>query len=199
MTGSGHTMRIGIFGGTFDPPQIGHIFAAHQAFLSHELDTVFFVPTGESWHKGEESLPHNRAEMVKLAISNLSWAQFSDCDLLREGPTYSIDTLTEFRSNFPTAELFFIMGDDAFSQIHTWKSWQHFPELAQFIVVSRRGDTLEIPEILSASVNLLEISAVPISSTQCREMIRRGEPVTQFIPADVIDYIQKNQLYRSIA
>jgi nicotinate-nucleotide adenylyltransferase len=66
-------------------------------------------------------------------------------------------------------------------------------------VVSRRGDTLEIPEILSASVNLLEISAVPISSTQCREMIRRGEPVTQFIPADVIDYIHKNQLYRSIA
>jgi nicotinate-nucleotide adenylyltransferase len=192
-------MRIGIFGGTFDPPQLGHIFAAHQAFLSYKLDTVFFVPTGESWHKGEESLPQFRAEMVQLAIRDLAWAQFSDCDLSREGPTYSIDTLKEFRKLYPTAEFFFIMGDDAFSQIETWKSWQQLPEFAQLIVVSRSSNTLEIPEILSASVNLLQISAVPISSTQCREMIQHGESVIEFISSDVIDYIHKNQLYRSNA
>jgi nicotinate-nucleotide adenylyltransferase len=192
-------MRIGIFGGTFDPPQLGHIFASHQAFLSYELDTVFFVPTGESWHKGDESLPQTRAEMVKLAITDHSWAQFSDCDLRREGPTYSIDTLRDFQSQFPTAELFFIMGDDAFSQIQTWKSWQLFPTMAQLIVVSRLGTIPEIPEILSASVNLLEISAVPISSTQCREMIQQGESVAEFISSEVMDYIQKNKLYRSNA
>jgi nicotinate-nucleotide adenylyltransferase len=199
VTGSGQTMRIGIFGGTFDPPQLGHIYAAHQAFLSFELDTVFFVPTGESWHKGEESLPQTRAEMVTLAIKDHSWAQFSDCDLQREGPTYSIDTLRDFRTLFPTAELFFIMGDDAFSQIETWKSWQLIPSMAQLIVVSRLDATPEIPEILSASVNLLEISAVPISSTQCREMIQQGESVAEFISSEVMDYIQKNKLYRSNA
>jgi len=199
VTGSGHTMRIGIFGGTFDPPQLGHIFAGHQAFLSYELDTVFFVPTGESWHKGEESMPQNRAEMVKLAIKDQTWAQFSDCDLKREGPTYTIDTLTEFRTQFPSAEIFFIMGDDAFSQIQTWKSWQLIPSMAQLIVVSRLGMTLEIPEILSASVNLLEITAVPISSTHCREMIQHGEPVTEYMSSEVMDYIHKNQLYRSNA
>jgi nicotinate-nucleotide adenylyltransferase len=134
--------------------------------------------------------------MVKLAIADIDDFSVSTVDIDREGPTYTVDTLRDIAAQFPHSQLYFIMGDDAFAGITTWKDFDKLGELATLVVVSRHGNAPEVPATLSPSVNLLEISALPISSTMCRERIANGDSLEGIVPDKVAEYVAKHQLYR---
>lgn len=196
MTVLGHTTRIGVFGGTFDPPQNGHLAVAQAVLERLQLDHVLFVPAGDPWQKTVQTPAAERLEMVEIALLGQDRMSVSSVDIEREGPTYTIDTLTDLARLYPGAELFFILGDDAFSGITSWKNYEQLAQLATIVVVSRHGTTVEVPTKLSPSVNLLEMSALPISSTQCRERIMAGHSLEGLVPAGVAEYIEKKNLYR---
>jgi nicotinate-nucleotide adenylyltransferase len=196
MTVLGHTTRIGVFGGTFDPPQNGHLAVAQALLERLELDHVLFVPAGDPWQKTVQTPAAERLEMVEIALLGQDRMSVSSVDIEREGPTYTIDTLTDLARLYPGAELFFILGDDAFSGITSWKNYEQLAQLATIVVVSRHGTPVEVPTKLSPSVNLLEMSALPISSTQCRERIMAGHSLEGLVPAGVAEYIEKKNLYR---
>ena len=192
----GQPARIGVFGGTFDPPQNGHIVVAKAVLEQLNLDLVLFVPAGDPWQKHESSLAADRVDMVKLAIADIDDFTVSTVDIDRGGPTYTVDTLRDIAAEFPQSQLYFIMGDDAFAGITTWKDFDKLGELATLVVVSRYGNAPEVPATLSPSVNLLEISALPISSTMCRERIANGDSLEGIVPEQVAEYVEKHQLYR---
>ena len=192
----GQPARIGVFGGTFDPPQNGHIAVAKAVLEQLHLDLVLIVPAGDPWQKHESSSAADRVDMVKLAIADIVDFSVSTVDIDREGPTYTVDTLRDIAAHFPHSQLYFIMGDDAFAGITTWKDFDKLGELATLVVVSRHGNAPEVPATLSPSVNLLEISALPISSTMCRERIANGDSLEGIVPGKVAEYISKHQLYR---
>lgn len=196
MTVHGQHSRLGVLGGTFDPPQNGHIAVAHAVLEQLDLDHILFVPAGDPWQKNEEANSSQRSEMVELAIAGHQEFSVSSVDIDRSGPTYTIDTLRDLAKIYPGAELFFILGDEAFESIHTWKDYEELTRLATFIVVSRHGTHPEVPAKLSPSVNLLEIPTLPISSTQCREQIANGLSLEGLVPGPVAEYIQEHQLYR---
>ncbi|MEY4532594.1 MAG: hypothetical protein RI926_363 [Actinomycetota bacterium] len=196
MTVLGQFPRIGVLGGTFDPPQNGHIAVAQAVFEALDLDHVLFVPAGDPWQKKEEASASQRAEMLSLAIEGHRNFSVNFTDIERGGPTYTIDTLRDLVQMYPDSELFFILGDEAFDGIESWKDYEDLGELATFIVVSRHGTHPEVPAKLSPSVNLLEIATLPISSTQCRDRIARGNSVESLVPVKVAEYIQEHQLYR---
>ena len=196
MTVLGHTTRIGVFGGTFDPPQNGHLAVAQAVLERLQLDYVLFVPAGDSWQKTVQTPAAERFEMVEIALLGQDRMSVSSVDIEREGPTYTIDTLTDLARLYPGAELFFILGDDAFSGITSWKNYEQLAQLATIVVVSRHGTPVEVPTKLSPSVNLLEMSALPISSTQCRERIMAGHSLEGLVTAGVAEYIEKKNLYR---
>lgn len=196
MTVLGHTTRIGVFGGTFDPPQNGHLAVAQAVLERLQLDHVLFVPAGDPWQKTVQTPAAERLEMVEIALLGQDRMSVSSVDIEREGPTYTIDTLTDLARLYPGAELFFILGDDAFSGITSWKNYEQLAQLATIVVVSRHGTPVEVPTKLSPSVNLLEMSALPISSTQCRERIMAGHSLEGLVPAGVAEYIEKKNLYR---
>lgn len=189
--------RIGILGGTFDPPQHGHIFVALEVMQALHLDQVLFVPAGDPWQKTQALSAKHRVEMVRLALAHHDSLILNTVDIDRGGPTFTIDTLRELQAQFPLAELFFILGDDAFAGIHTWKSYEELAGLATFVVVSRAGSPVTVPAKLSPSVNLLEMSTLPISSTLCRERIQKGENLEGLVSPAVEKYIEDHQLYRS--
>lgn len=196
MTVTGQHTRLGILGGTFDPPQNGHIAVAQSVLSLLKLDHVLFVPTGDPWQKPGITSAQQRLEMLELAVAGHEDFSVSSIDLMRSGPTYTIDTLRDVHKLYPQSELFFIMGDDAFSGISSWKDFEQLGELATLVVVSRKGIRPEVPINLSASVNLLEIPTLPISSTQCRELISAGQQLDGLVPPNVAEYIESHKLYR---
>ena len=191
--------RIGIFGGTFDPPQLGHLAAAKQVLTLLSLDKVLFLPAGDPWQKSDVSSAAERTKMVSLAISDEPLFELSTLEVDRSGPTYTVETLTLLKEQFPDTDLFFILGDDAFEGITTWKSWEELGSLATLVVITRHGNKVDVPEILLPSVNLLEVSALPISSTQCRELVLNGGNLEGLVPPVVAKYISEHHLYRSNA
>lgn len=197
MAAATRARRIGIFGGTFDPIHNGHLVVAEQVLSKLGLDEVLFVPAGDPWQKQTRASDTDRLSMVILALQEHPRYTVSTIDLDRPGPTYTIDTLTELREQYPRDELFFILGADAYRGIDSWHSADRLPELAQFVVVSRPTEGGSEPLPLRKGVNLLDIPALPVSSTQCRQAIREGQALTGLVPPKVAQYIQDHQLYRS--
>ncbi|MEL4318420.1 nicotinate-nucleotide adenylyltransferase [Leifsonia sp. YIM 134122] len=191
--------RVGVMGGTFDPIHHGHLVAASEVAQSFDLDEVVFVPTGQPWQKAAVSTGEHRYLMTVIATASNPRFTVSRVDIDRTGPTYTIDTLRDIRAARPEAELFFITGADAIAQILTWKNVHELWELAHFVAVSRPGHDLSISGLPQADVSLLEVPALAISSTACRERVNRGYPVWYLVPDGVVQYISKHHLYRSAA
>lgn len=189
--------RIGIMGGTFDPIHHGHLVAASEVASRFALDLVIFAPTGEPWHKEPASAPEHRYLMTVIATAANPKFVVSRADIDRNGPTYTIDTLTDIQELYPEAELFFISGADAIAQIFDWKNVSELWSSAHFVAVTRPGHALDISRFSAEHVSLLEIPALAISSTDCRERVSRGEPVWYLVPDGVVQYIAKHNLYRS--
>ncbi|WP_194398280.1 nicotinate-nucleotide adenylyltransferase [Microbacterium atlanticum] len=189
--------RIGVMGGTFDPIHHGHLVAASEVAQWFDLDEVIFVPTGEPWHKSDVSPTEHRYLMTVIATASNPRFTVSRVDIDREGTTYTIDTLRDLKAQRPEAELFFITGADAIAQILSWRDHDELWDLAHFVAVSRPGHVLNTDGLPSDDVSQLEIPALAISSTDCRDRVQRGHPVWYLVPDGVVQYIAKHHLYRS--
>jgi nicotinate-nucleotide adenylyltransferase len=186
-------------GGTFDPVHHGHLVAASEVAQSFDLDEVIFVPTGQPWQKGEVTDPEHRYLMTVIATASNPRFTTSRVDIDRGGPTYTIDTLRDIKTQRPDSELFFITGADAIAQILSWRDVEELWSLAHFVAVSRPGHDLSITGLPQQDVSLLEVPALAISSTDCRSRVSRGYPVWYLVPDGVVQYISKHHLYRSVA
>lgn len=186
-------------GGTFDPIHHGHLVAASEVAQSFNLDEVIFVPTGQPWQKSGVSWGEHRYLMTVIATAANPRFTVSRVDLDRGGPTFTIDTLRDLHAERPDTELFFITGADAVEQILGWKDANELFSLAHFVAVSRPGHELNISGLSPHDVSLLEVPALAISSTDCRDRVNRGYPVWYLVPDGVVQYISKHHLYRSMA
>ena len=187
--------RLGVMGGTFDPIHHGHLVAASEVAAVFNLDEVVFVPTGEPWHKPTQEVTQAEHRYLMTVIATASNPRFtvSRVDIDRPGPTYTIDTLRDLRRARPDAELFFITGADAMAQILSWKDIQELWTLAHFVGVTRPGH--ELQNMGRDDVSLLEVPAMAISSTDCRQRVEASEPVWYLVPDGVVQYIAKHNLY----
>lgn len=190
--------RLGVMGGTFDPIHNGHLVAASEVAAELELDQVIFVPTGDPWQKTKVTGGEHRYLMTVIATAANPRFMVSRVDIDRDKPTYTVDTLTDLKTQNPDAELFFITGSDAIKQILAWRDVDKLWSLAHFVAVSRPGHSLEIPEVPEGSVTSVEVPALAISSTDCRQRVSRGEPIWYLVPDGVVQYIGKHGLYREV-
>ncbi|GAA1358579.1 nicotinate-nucleotide adenylyltransferase [Arthrobacter rhombi] len=182
-------------GGTFDPIHHGHLVAASEVAAEFDLDEVVFVPTGRPWQKADREVSDSEHRYLMTVVATASNPRFtvSRVDIDRPGPTYTIDTLRDLRRQRPGAELFFITGADAMEQILSWKDIDELWSLAHFVGVTRPGH--ELPDLGRQDVSLLEVPAMAISSTACRDRIRDKKPVWYLVPDGVVQYIAKYELY----
>ncbi len=192
--------KIGIMGGTFDPIHHGHLVAASEAAYRFDLDKVIFVPTGQPWQKADRDVTDAEHRYLMTMVATASNPRFtvSRVDIDRVGPTYTIDTLRDIREFYPEAELYFITGADALASIMSWRDWEEMLDMAHFVGVTRPGSPLTrdmVPEGQRDNIELIDIPAMAISSTDCRERARGGEPVWYLVPDGVVQYIAKNHLY----
>lgn len=197
-------MRIGIMGGTFNPPHMGHINAARAAKSELELHRLIFIPTGVPPHKqmatGSPSSA-DRLEMTRLAARIVD-AEVSDIEILREGKSFTVDTLREIKSKLPDDELWLIMGTDMFLTIESWREPRTIFELVNIAAVPRDKNDLEIlrkhgrllKEKYGAVSRIIETEAVTISSSELRPDIN-SNGLLEFLPEEVRAYIAKNKLY----
>jgi nicotinate-nucleotide adenylyltransferase len=193
--------RIGVMGGTFDPIHHGHLVAASEVQAWFELDQVVFVPTGQPWQKAEREVSPAEDRYLMTVIATASNPRFSvrRVDVDRGGPTYTVDTLRELRAQHRDADLYFITGADALAQILTWRNADEIFELAHFVGCTRPGTSITADALVGLPkdrVTIIEIPALAISSTACRNRVQRGEPVWYLVPDGVVQYIAKRSLYR---
>jgi nicotinate-nucleotide adenylyltransferase len=189
--------RVGVMGGTFDPIHNGHLVAASEVQQQFDLDEVIFVPTGQPWMKRTVTAGEHRYLMAVIATAANPRFTVSRVDIERSGPTYTIDTLHDIRRARPDSDLFFITGADAVAQILEWKDVEEVWSFAHFVAVSRPGHSLTISGLPEQGVSSLEVPALAISSTDCRNRVSRGYPVWYLVPDGVVQYIAKHHLYRS--
>ena len=192
--------RVGVMGGTFDPIHHGHLVAASEVQSWFDLDEVVFVPTGQPWQKLERKVSAAEDRYLMTVIATASNPRFwvSRVDVDRGGPTYTIDTLSDLRRLRPGAELFFITGADALAQIVTWHDAQRVFELAHFVGCTRPGVELHSPaiaELPPERITLMEVPALAISSTGCRERVTARQPIWYLVPDGIVQYIAKRGLY----
>jgi len=197
--------RIGIYGGTFNPPHVGHVRAAEYARQALELDRLLMVPTNISPHKAlaaDSPTPGQRLEMVRLAVQSVPGVEVSDIELQREGPSYTWQTVNQLRQENPDTQLFLLMGTDMFLSFHRWKEPQRIMAEAT-LAVFYRGETGEIEAVeqqkqaLEARGNkvvLVKNPVLEISSTQLRRMLVL-RCASEFLPKTVESYIYEKGFY----
>lgn len=186
--------RIGVFGGTFNPPHVGHLMIAEQAKETAQLKKVLFVPAFQPPHKiGREIIaPRHRLEMTRLAVKGNQGFEVSDVEIRQEGISYTVDTMRILRSGMPEAELFLILGADSLSEYDGWKEPAEIRALAQLLVYPRgNGPEPRIPP----QVELIRGPAIGVSSTDIRGRVARGQSIHYLVPAAVESYIRKHRLY----
>lgn len=186
-------MRIAIFGGTFNPVHSAHLAVAREARDKFALDEVLLVPAATPPHKTDlVCAPYeDRFRMVELACKGEGGLRSSRIEAQRER-SFSILTIEELQSAHPDAELFFLIGADAFAEIRTWFRWKDVIRAVPFIVASRPGHKYEVPE--GATVHRLDTLSMTVSSSDIRAALARGERPPE-LSAAVMDYIERNRLF----
>jgi nicotinate-nucleotide adenylyltransferase len=186
----GGFMRIGIYGGTFDPVHHGHLILAHQALEEFKLDRLVFVPAAESPFKihNHTAPATDRLAMLQLAIRGEDRFEVDPLEIERGGVSYSIDTVKMFRSRDPEAELFFLVGEDNAYRLTEWHRFEELKKMVGFVVLSRSED-FQSPEYPVVQ------RRIEISSTEIRNRVANGESITYLVPESVKRYIEQHQLY----
>jgi nicotinate-nucleotide adenylyltransferase len=188
-------LRLGVMGGTFDPIHNGHLVAASEVASVLNLDEVLFVPTGEPWQKSDVTPTSDRYLMAEIATAANPRFKVSTVDIDRNGPTYTVDTLRDLKRRHPEADLFFITGADAISSITNWKDAGELWGLAKFVAVTRPGHKLDLPDAPEGAIQVLEIPALAISSTDIRERVSKSKPIWYLVPDGIVQFIAKHGLY----
>src|ERR1700733_7182497 len=175
MYGGDSPPRLGVMGGTFDPIHHGHLVAASEVAHFFSLDEVIFVPTGQPWQKDgrEVSAAEDRYRMPVIPPASTPRFSVSRVDIDRPGETYTVDTLRDLRAERgPDAEFFFITGADALAMMISWRDADELFKLAHFVGCTRPGHQLTLPDLARDRLTLLELPALSISSTECRNRVR---------------------------
>ncbi len=213
-------MQLGLFGGTLDPIHYGHLRSAEEVRDAFGLDEIWFVPAARPPHKDPARLTsfRHRFTMAKAAVAGCGHFEVSDIEAKRSGPSYSVDTLNALRSELgQDAELYFILGSDAFVEIQTWKEYERLPELAHLVVIGRSRTCWErVVETVKRSFGAYrkangrtayegpggglilfhQVTLLDISSSGIRRMLKGGRSVRFLMPEAVLDYIDEQGLYR---
>jgi len=187
--------RLGVMGGTFDPIHNGHLVAASEVAAALNLDEVLFVPTGQPWQKDDVTPTSDRYLMAEIATAANPRFKVSTVDIDRSGPTYTVDTLRDLQQFYPDADLFFITGADAVTSIAGWKDSADLWDLAKFVAVTRPGHKLDLPDSPAGAIQVLEIPALAISSTDIRNRVSAGKPIWYLVPDGIVQFIAKHGLY----
>jgi nicotinate-nucleotide adenylyltransferase len=215
-------LRLGLFGGTYNPIHSGHVQAAQIVRDRFDLDQVWFIPSHIPPHKSSDEVAssEHRMNMVRLAVTGIPGLIPSSIEIEDEGTSYSILTLGKIKKHFPAAHLFFILGVDAFVEIDTWRSYEQVLEQCSFIVISRPGydlqkakdvldgayanrmlevieeDDLSQAKELTFKIYLISIDALDIASTQIRKTVKTGGIISGLVPLPVEEYIKEHKLYQ---
>lgn len=216
-------MRLGILGGTFDPIHLGHLRTAEEIGQGLNLEKVYLIPSASPPHKTREPLTpfRHRLNMARLSVADSLLLEALDLESQRPGLSYSIETLRDLSTTFgPEADLFFILGTDAFFEIKTWKDYRDLFDYAHFVIINRAGfqpgglepllgdlgldlSQTDQPHVLITSsgkkIILMETTLMDISSTGIKEMVAGGKSIRFLVPESVRDYIMKNELYKDYA
>lgn len=196
-------LRIGFFGGTFDPIHHGHLILASYAASSARLDRLLFAPAANPPHK-DRKITHvsSRIEMLLRAIEPDERFEMTTVDLDRDGPHYSADTLAILAGQYPGAELFFLMGSDSFRDLPQWHEPMRLFEHAQLLVGKRPNSSYDEPALWEAlppirtHTEFVDIPLIEISSTEVRQRVSEDLPIDYLVPRRVQDFIEANGLYR---
>lgn len=199
--------RLGLYGGTFNPVHLGHLHVARAARDRFDLDEVWLIPSRQPPHRSSEGLASadDRLTMVELAVRGEERLRASDIEIRREGPSYTVDTLRAVAARRPSWERFFIIGSDSIPELPSWRCAEEIVTSCRFITVLRRGHPVEglerLQEEFGAEVaerfreGFLELDPVPISSTEIRARLARGDSIDGLVPIAVEAHIRRRGLY----
>lgn len=197
------SLRLGVLGGTFDPPHCGHLVMAETARVQLSLDRVLFVPAGEPPHKPDRPITpaHHRAAMVAAAIADNPAFVLSPVDLDRPGPHYTVDMLALLEGEYPGARLFFLLGGDSLAEFLTWRDPAGIVRRVHLAVMKRSGWEADLAALKKAVPGVqerlvwLDTPRLDISGTDLRRRVRRGLPLRYLVPPAVEEYIRQHRLY----
>jgi nicotinate-nucleotide adenylyltransferase len=197
-------VKLGVIGGTFDPPHYGHLVLAENARAHLALNAVLFVPAGQPPHKPEGPVTpaDHRVAMVEAAIAGNSAFRLSRVDVDRPGPHYSVDMLGILERTYPDAALFFLMGGDSLAEFASWRDPSRIVKQARLAVMKRPGwevDWASLAEInpeIRDRLTLLDVPYLAISGTDLRRRVRRGLPIRYLVPPRVEQYVREKGLYQ---
>ena len=191
--------RLGLFGGTFDPPHNAHLALARAAQAAFQLDALHWIPAGQPWQKARTIVAAvHREAMVHAAIDSEPRFLLNRIEVERAGPSFTLDTVRALRLQHAHAELFLIIGADQYAGLHTWHDWQDLLALVTLAVANRPGP---IPpadaEVLRTPHRVVPLPMLDISATDIRARVARGLPIDSLVPPAVARYIQTHSLYRN--
>jgi nicotinate-nucleotide adenylyltransferase len=195
--------RIGILGGTFNPPHLGHLICGQEALIQLELDRIVMMPAGVPPHKevDEDPGPRQRLELCRRAVSGDARFEVSALEMDRDGPSYTVDTLQELHQIAPDSELYLIVGGDVAAGLGSWREPERVLSLATLAIARRRGTSLEAIDDTLAGLRggerarFFRMPRIGISSTDIRERVQRHESIRYLVPDPVASYISDHQLY----
>lgn len=203
MAASHQPVRIGVFGGAFDPPHMGHVELAQAAVQEFALDRLVVLPTGHAWHKRRAlSAAEHRIAMAKLAFAELPQAVVDARETQRAGPSYTVDTLRELQAENPQAQLYLLIGEDQARALTTWHAWEDLPKLAIICVAARADSTGAMSQFdaLEAQFPGLTVIHMPpreLSATDLRQRAALGQSLIPLVFESVARYIDHHHLYQS--
>jgi nicotinate-nucleotide adenylyltransferase len=197
-------VRIGILGGTFNPPHLGHLVCAQEAYIQLELERVILIPARQPPHKpvNEEPGSEHRLELCRLAVEGDSRFEVSELELNRDGPSYTVDTLSLLHSSAPDTDLYLILGGDMAAGLPDWHEPERVLSLATVAVAKRRGTPRERVEQSLARLRggertrFFPMPRIGVSSTFIRQRVRAGRSIRYLVPDKVAGYIAEQGLYR---
>lgn len=198
--------KIGIMGGTFNPVHIGHLFVAEAAREAFSLEQVIFIPTGDPPHKEPSQLAsgRDRIRMLQLAVRDNPLFQVNEMEITREGTTYTIDTLIEWKAAHPKDQVFFIIGGDTLPELKTWRTFEKVARLCSFVVYQRFGynktdlekEAERLFQIYQAEILFMEGSYLEVSSSSVRARLAENQTIRYLVPDNVVNYILEHKLYK---
>jgi nicotinate-nucleotide adenylyltransferase len=189
-------MRLGIFGGSFDPIHLGHLLVAQAAREELALTRLFLVPAAESPFKPGRQLtpPPERLRLLRLALAGQPWCEVDDQEIRRGGVSYTIDTLRDYARRFPGSQIFYLIGADHVSKLPQWREAHELARLTEFVVIPRPGEaTVPFPPPFRGRA----LAGFPfaVSSSQIRARVTAGQPIGHLVPASIAEAIGNNRLY----
>jgi nicotinate-nucleotide adenylyltransferase len=190
--------RIGLFGGTFDPPHVAHVALANAALASLALDAVRWVPAGQPWQKTRVITPAaHRAAMVALAIADESRFLLDRTEIDRAGPSVTLDTVRALQAAEPQAQWTLLIGADQYAALHTWKGWQELLSRVVLAVANRPGAALPVhADVLRHPHRVVPLPMLDVASSDIRARVAQGQPIDGLVPPEVARYIEHHALYR---